>query len=55
MGQSSICLTGSVGLSWGIRRRHFADNVAVFIFTSMKSLILGAVDGLGFYIGHHLE
>ncbi len=27
----------------------------MFIFASTESLMLGAVDGLGFYIGHHLE
>ena len=63
-GRSSIYLAGGISLSWGIERRHLANNVAVFarfnniarfIFTSIESLILGAINSLGFYIGYYLE
>ena len=57
MGRSSVHLASGIGISIGrgIGRRYLADNVAVFIFTSAESLILGVVNGLGSYIGHRLE
>jgi hypothetical protein len=57
VGRSSVRLAGgvSVSISWGIGRRYLADNVAVFIFASAESLILGVVNGLGSYIGYYLE
>jgi hypothetical protein len=57
VGRSSVCLAGgvSIGIGWGIGRRYLANNVAVFIFASMELLILGVVNGLGFYIGYCLE
>jgi len=57
VGRSSVHLAGSIGLYFGqgIERQYLANNVAVFIFASMKSPILGVVNGLGSYIGHSLE
>ena len=54
-GRFSVCLAGGIGVGWGIGRRYFADDVAVFIFASMELLMLGVVDRLGSYIGHYLE
>jgi len=57
VGRSSVYLAGgiSLSLSRGIGRQYLANNVAVFIFTSAESLILGIINGLGSYIGHSLE
>ena len=57
MGRSSVRLASGVSLcfGWGIGRRYLANNMAVFIFASAELLILGVINGLGFYIGYHLE
>jgi hypothetical protein len=57
VGRSSVHLAGgiSVSISRGIGRRYLANDVAVFIFASAESLILGIINGLGSYIGHCLE
>ena len=57
MGQSSVCLAGSINISVGrgIGRQYLANNVAVFIFISAESLILGVINRLSSYIGHCLE
>jgi len=57
VGRSSVRLASGVSLcfGWGIGRRYLANNMAVFIFASAKSLILGVVNGLGSHIGHGLE
>ena len=31
------------------------NNITKFVFASVKSLILSAINGLGFYIGYYLE
>ena len=45
----------SISVGWGIGRRYLANNIAVFVFASAESLILGVVNRLGSYIGYYLE
>jgi hypothetical protein len=57
VGWSSVYLASGISISigWGIERRYLANSVAVFIFASAESLILGVINRLGFYIGYYLE
>jgi len=57
VGRSSVRLASGISLGFGqdIGRQYLTNNIAVFVFTSAKSLMLGVINGLGSHIGYSLE